>query len=353
MNSFAAAIALCVASGGDDAADVRWVRALHLDLLRRPPLPEEWSASLGLSKGALLDHVVGSEGFWKAWFEDELYYFLLVDEFRPAIPSVLEIPDRLRERSVSVLEAIHRIVLSPSFNRRNPGADTFVTVVLEQCLGVTVQNQPALLAAGKRMYDGRKATVFAESGRGQADFVRIALSQDAFSETLLERAWVRLFGSEPARERIRASAQRLREEPLSFAPIVREWLADPLYEEAVRTARPRGELRLTRSLFVDLLGREPSEEEFRRARNAYRSLSDPRPLRAVFARLLLRSPEAKIPRPDPAAPEGWIRERFLRLLGRPPSSEELAAFRSTLAETGASPADIVEALVTHPEYASY
>ncbi len=40
----------------------------------------------------LLDEVLDSEGFWQNWLEEELYYFFLIDNFRPRSERVLAIP---------------------------------------------------------------------------------------------------------------------------------------------------------------------------------------------------------------------------------------------------------------------
>ena len=339
--------------GGDEPANPAFIRALHLDLFGRTPTEKERAGALGAPRSELADRLVGCLEFWKAWYDDELYYFLLIDNFRPTAPAVVEIPERLAAGEISVPEAIHRILLSPNFNSRNPGADTFVTVVLEQCLGITVQDNAGLLAAGKRMYDGYPSTLFGKQGRGQAEVVRIALEQPAFFQKVVEREWTRLFGKPIPREEGKRAAERFREDPRAFAPIVREWAGSPRYAERLAKPRPKSDLQFVRSLYVDLLGRPPTDEEFRWTRNATRALSDPGPLRAVLARMLISSGKADLPKNGPGDPSAWIRDRFLRLLAREPGEKELAAFVAALGSPGASPSDIVEALVTHPEYAFY
>ncbi|HET6202624.1 MAG TPA: hypothetical protein VFI25_07455 [Planctomycetota bacterium] len=348
-----AALPLPGLPGGDGPADARLVRALHLDLLGRTPTRGEWSEALDAPRERLLDRLVGGRSFWQAWFEDELYYFLLIDGFRPTSPAVVEIPELLADGSLTVPEAIHRILLSPNFSGRNPGADTFVTVVLEQCLGMTVQDNPTLLAAGKRMYDGHAVTIFGQSGRGQADVVKIVLEQPAFLRRLAERQWTRLYGALFPREEARRAEERLAADPRAFGEIVREWAGSPAYAERLGRPRAKSPLQLARSLFVDLLDRPPTDEEFRWTRNATRALSDPEPLRAVLSRLLLSSGKAGLPKSAPEDPASWVREQFLRLLAREPSARELRTFVGILSERGSGPSEVIEALVTHPEYGYY
>ncbi|MCI0586612.1 MAG: hypothetical protein L0323_07210 [Planctomycetes bacterium] len=341
------------AAGADAPGDPRLVRALHLDLLGRAPTRAEREESAGVDPRGLVDRIVGTREFWQAWFEEELYYFLLIDTFRPTAPAVVEIPDRLAEGALTAPEAIHRILLSPNFSGRNPGADTFVTVVLEQCLGTTVQESPMLLAAGKKMYDGHAATLLGQAGRGQADVVKIVLDQPAFLRRLADRQWGRLFGTPLPREEGRRAEERLRADPRSFPDLVREWAASPAYVERLGRPRQKGPLQFVRSLYVDLLDRLPTDEEFRWTRNATRALSDPGPLRAVLARLLLASPKAAVPKSPPEDATGWVRGEFLRLLAREPAERELRSFLASLGEGGSKPADVIEALVTHPEYGYY
>ncbi|HKB14898.1 MAG TPA: hypothetical protein VKF62_02485 [Planctomycetota bacterium] len=341
------------AAGGDAPGDPRLVRALHLDLFGRPPTRAERAECTGVETRALVNRIVGSREFWQAWFEEELYYFLLIDTFRPTAPAVVEIPDRLADGTLTAPEAIHRILLSPNFSGRNPGADTFVTVVLEQCLGTTVQENPMLLAAGKKMYDGNAATIFGQAGRSQADVVKIVLDQPSFQRRLADRQWGRLFGTPLPREEGRRAEERLRADPRAFPDLVREWVSSPAYVERLGRPRPKSPLQFVRSLYVDLLDRPPTDEEFRWTRNATRALSDPGPLRAVLARLLLASPKADVPKSSPEDASGWVRGEFLRLLAREPAEKELRTFLAALGQGGSKPADVIEALVTHPEYGYY
>ena len=86
-------------------------------------------------------------------------------------------------------------MLSTGFSLRNPGNDTFVTVVLEQALGLTVQDRKVtrILEAGKRMYDGKRTKLFGVQGRSQSDVIRIVLQRPEFSRHVLDRHHRRLF----------------------------------------------------------------------------------------------------------------------------------------------------------------
>ena len=178
------------------SADAVYLRRLHHDVVNRPPSPAE----LGALQGMPLDRV--SKQVWRRreameeWLEEELYFYLLIDRFRPRTPAIEDLPDRLARGRASARDATAEILLSTGFSLRNPGNDTFVTVVLEQCLGMKVQERKgaAELEAGKQMYDGRTAKLCGQEGSSQSDIVRIALGQDAFRARLLDRHHQRFFG---------------------------------------------------------------------------------------------------------------------------------------------------------------
>ena len=136
-----------IASGSAELDSGR-LRAIFFDLFGRPPLRAERGRWLGRGAGELLDESLGSVAFWENWLEEQLYYFLLIDNFRPASEKVRAVPTDLAHGRIGVRDALHRIVISASFDRRNPGPDTFVTVVMEQLLGSTVQKRPS---SGRQM----------------------------------------------------------------------------------------------------------------------------------------------------------------------------------------------------------
>ena len=285
----------------------------------------------------------------------ELYYFLLLDSFRPKEGPLTTIPERLAKGQVTVPRAIAEIVRSQYFNARNPGNDTFVTVVLEQCLGMTVQERRNIptLEAGKKMYDGYKAKVFKEQGDSQADFVRIVFDQRDFYRHLLRRTWKDLHGTEIDPKRLEQWAESCQARPESFVGLIEEWLTSPEYVEGVEHPRPKPEIPYVRALFLDTLDRLPDYEELRNVRNAFLSLADPTPIRLVMGRVLLESKEARIPASAVNAPR-FIDEQFVRLLARPATAEERGAFVEALKkDPSVSPRLVLLTLITSPEYQTY
>jgi hypothetical protein len=244
---------------------------------------------------------------------------------------------------------------SQYFNARNPGNDTFVTVVLEQALGLVVQERRnrKLLEVGKRMYDGYRAKLFRVQGSSQADFVRIVCSQEAFHAHLLRRSWKDLHGTDADPARIEKDAQRLRADPAAYASILESWLNAPAYVQGVRRARTKPPIPYVRSLFLDVLGRLPTYEELRNVRNAFLSLADPAPIRLVMGRVLLESDRARIPA-SALVPDRFVREQFVRLLARPPTQRERTRFADALRyDPVVTPGVVLWTLVSSPEYQTY
>jgi hypothetical protein len=336
------------------ALDPRLLRTVFLDLVGRPPYPgerEEWSGK-GLHQ--LLDSVLGGPEFWNHWFDDQLYYFLLIDNFRPANESAQEVPQKLAEGRLHVRDALHRIALSPTFDQRNPGADTFVTVVMEQICGIRVQNNTRELEIGKRVYDGSKGLFLGSHGDTQSDIVRIAIEHKKAARHFLQREFDRIVRSAPPKKDMGGWVRRLNRDPASYPGILREWMLSEGYNKRLDTPVLKSNRLFVRALFVDLLGRLPNDKEVEPMRNALDGLSDSRPLRSVLVRLLLDSgsvPLAK--KAEIEDPTAWISGLFQRLLGRNATPEELKEFVTVFHMPECRPETILVALLSHAEYHKY
>jgi len=334
--------------------DARRLRALYLDLLGRPPLLEErreWSQK---RFDTLVDGLLGTEEFWNAWLEEQLYYFLLVDNFRPTSERVLSAPRDLHTGRIGVREALHRILLSASFDRRNPGPDTFVTVVMEQLLGATVKKSPRDLEIGKRVYDGTPGSFLGRNGSSQADIVRIAIEDRQALRHFLEREHLRLLRAEPDSRELAGWVRQLESNEASYPAILRSWFLSQGYEQRLERLAPLPNGAFVRALFVDLTDALPSEDEAQRMRNALDGLADAGPLRSVLARLLIDSGNAHIPsRQDIENPSAWIAAMFERFLGRSASAEESRVFVQAFTDPVCRPQTVVYAIVSHPEYQTW
>lgn len=335
-----------------DPSRLKLVRRLFVDLKQRTPTAAEQARFYAPPVPEVVDALLSDAETWEAWYERQLHYFLLLDRFRPVEGPLTTIPARLARGETAPLGALEEIVRSQFFNQRNPGNDTFVTVVLEQCLGMVVQKSPAALEAGKKLYDGHRAKFLGETGDSQADVVRIVFGRAECAEHFVRRTYRELFDAEPTPARVAADAARVRAAPGGFRETLREWLVAPEYARAVARSRRKPEVPYVRSLFQDVLGRLPSYDELRNVRNAFLSLADPTPVRLVMARVLLDSREAVVPRPGD--PERFVREQFVRLLARPPSDAEREAFSSAVrSDPGGGPRLVLWTLLSSAEYQTY
>jgi len=338
----------------DPAGDGRHLRALFLDLLGRTPLAEEIELARGASSGSLVRFLVGSEDFWRHVYESQLVHLLLIGNQRPGGGSDGPVlVERLHAGEIGLVEALHAIVAGPTFARANPGNDTFVSVVLEQMLGRTVQDEPALLAAGKRMYDGAEVSMLGARGDSQADLVTIVMAQDAMLEHLVAREYRRIVGTEPPDRVVREGAARLRADPLAHPDLVRGWVLGPEYAARLSRLRRKTDDQFLRGLWVDVARRRPTVEELQRQRDALEALGDATPLRAVLARVLIDEHAAGLPARGEVPPDELIPALFERFLGRAPGPSEHETFRIVYSQEPCQPRTLARALVTHWEYQFY
>lgn len=330
------------------------LRCLFLDLLGRPPFANERTDWEGRQRNEVIDSVLPTEEFWRNWLEEQLYYFLLIDNFRPTTESIQALPVELAQGRIGVLEALHRICLSSSFDRRNPGPDTFVSVVMEQLLGLTVQKSTRELDIGKRLYDGSKGTFLGRAGSSQADVVHIALQDDRAARHLLQREYERWLRRPPPEKELCAWTAALERDALGIRSILSAWFSSEAYDARLVSRNPQPNRLFIRSLYVDLFDRAPDEREAERLRSALDGLADSGPLRSLVARLILDSGQVPIPeRASITDPGAWITELFERLLGRSPTPDELTTFRESFADSACRPATVLYAIVSHPEYQTW
>jgi hypothetical protein len=338
-------------TGDVDPAARRLTRALFLDLLGRTPTEEELRRWAALPAEERVDEFLASPDTWRHWLDEEAFYFLLIDQFRPVSDRLVAVPDLLAKDEATFRDAHREFALSAEFNARNPGNDTYVTVLFEQFLGMEVQKEPRVLAAGKKMYDGAVSRIFEQKGDSQSDIVRITLAQPEYTELFLKRMEIRYLGEPLPKSDHDAALSLLASDARLFRQVLREWLLSSRYGGAGRAPKPKTDRQFIKSLFVDLLGRPPAYEEFRNMRNALQAVADPKPLRGVLAKVLLDS--GAVLAPAAAEPENQVTELFRRLLGRDPERKEHAAFTAALREPGATWRLAAMAMLSSAQYQYY
>jgi hypothetical protein len=329
------------------------LQRLCYDVLQRGPSPAEVRMFVGAEVPAVANRLLQSREAMVVWLEEQLQYFLLLDQFRPQGPAIEQIPSRLQKGDLDARGAIAEILLSTGFSLRNPGNDTFVTVVLEQCLGYRVQdakNKP-ILDAGKRIYDGKKGKFLGQEGQNQADLLQIVLAHEDFARHLLGREHMRILGAPLPKDS--PAVTRLQQDPKCFFVLLGEWLASPEYQQALAQRRSKTERQFLRGLWHDLLERTPSYEELRNLRNAMQAMADPAPLRSVLAKVVLDSGKCTLPECTPGAEAEFVRACFSRYLAREPNERERTNFAAAITKDGGKPDQIVRALVGSLEYQTY
>ncbi|MEY4674670.1 MAG: hypothetical protein RL148_2454 [Planctomycetota bacterium] len=338
-----------------EPVSLRHLHRLCFDVVQRSPTAAELRNLTGAEPRQVVERLVRSREAMSAWFEEELYYFLLLDNFRPRGDAVERIPARLQQGEMDVRGVLGEILLSTGFSLRNPGNDTFVTVVLEQCLGYRVQDARVkpVLAAGKRVYDGRKDRFLGADAQTQADLIRIVLEHVDCTRHLLSRHHQRLLGAPLPADAPEVAV--VHGDPKRFWDVLTDWLVSPAYVAMLATPRTKNERQFLRGMWQDLLERTPGPDEMRNLRNAMQSMADPAPLRSVLAKVVLDSGQAKLPQgaEEGVDPATCVTECFRRFLARDPVDAEREAFVKALREQGATRQHVVRALVGSLEYRSY
>ncbi len=374
-----------VTAGKIPTHERRLTRTLFFDTQGRSPTEEEMQRLAAMPYAKRVDTLLDSVATWEHWFNEEAFFFLLIDRFRPTSDRLLAVPQKMKDGHAHYLDAHREFALSAEFNARNPGNDTYVTVVLEQFLGMEVQSNVRSLNAAKKMYDGQKARLFKILGANQSDVVKISLAQPDCVEQFATRMEFRYLGAPlPAADHT-AVVERLRMDPHEFRAILRDWLTSPAYTATTRSPKVKDDHQFIRSLFVDLLGRPPGLQEFRNMRNALQAMTDPAPIRGVLAKVMLDSgavlppterestasgngtgrqppPGGRRTTDNPDDPNAanastvtssQILELFNRFLGRDPSEAEALAFVDVCSEPGATWRTAALALLTSSHYQYY
>ena len=329
----------------------RWLRALFHDLYGRVPLKKEREAWLGKTLQEFLGSALSDEAAWRHWLDEQLYYFMLIDRFEPVGTGLDKLPSLLSKKRISPRDALHRIALSTSFELRNPGADTFVTVVMEQFCGIEVQRSTQELKLGKAAYEGSSATFLGTKAASQSDVIQIAVTHRSAARHLVAREFERLCQAPAPKKSVGPWGKSVSKKPLAMFGLYEEWLTSAAYAERVKGGAPLSNRAWVRSVYVDLGDVLAPEEDVEALRGALDSLGDPAPLRSLIVRMLLDADGTKAPRGTAIdEPAVWVEETFLQLLGRKPTEEELAQFVSVCRDGSDGPELVLYALLTSSEY---
>lgn len=333
-----------------DLATRQYLRRVIVDLLGRAPMEEDFAQAMGEKREETVARLVACKERFAFWYEEELYYFLLLDQNHPASKNLVEIPDRLAAGDEGIWDALHEIVISQYFNARNPGNDTYATVVLEQLMGMTVQKHTDVLERAKKMYDNYKQVLFTREGAGQADLVQIIMDQEDTYRFFVKRQYEKLVGKAIDKETLDRDTKRLAEDQSAWNDIVKGWILSPAYEGALAEMKKKSDQVFIRALYVDLLKRLPTYQELRSMRNAMQALADPGPLRNVMAKVMVDSDQVQAGGGDAKA---WIVDEYVKYLCREPSARELEVLGGAMASGRATAKMVLDAILSSAEYQYY
>ncbi len=335
----------------DQPLDGEWLRALSIDLHGRPPLESERERWIGRPRAAYVRAALGTEEAWQHWLGEQLYYFMLIDRFRPVGTGLDELPAMLARGAISPRDALHRIALCTSFDLRNPGADTFVTVVMEQFCGIEVQRATRELEIGKTAYDGGTGVFLGEKATCQSDVIRIAVEHKQAARHLIEREHLRICRAPLSAKGRSKVVKEIHSKPRRLAEVMEDWFVSEAYEQRVERGAPMENHIWVRTVFVDLSGGLPGPDDVEALRSALDGLGDPAPLRSAVVRMLLASEGTRAPRrAEIGDGGGWVAATFQRLLGRAPSAKERAVFREVAVSGEDGPETVLYTILTSAEY---
>jgi len=194
-------------------------------LCGRPPTEAEVQALAPLEGDALAKALADRPEAYARWWEAELAHLGLEGEHRPRGEPWISIPDRLRAGRVSALDVLQALCLGQAWSTRHAGRDAAVDALLTRILGLDPAAATAERAAGRRLFDGFQAAFLGVEGTGQADLVRIAVSDPRARRALLARAHQRILGRPAPAPILDAAQATLTTKPKELFAILAGWAA--------------------------------------------------------------------------------------------------------------------------------
>ncbi|MDJ0976093.1 MAG: hypothetical protein QNJ98_16660 [Planctomycetota bacterium] len=325
------------------------IRRLYLDVLGRPPTPPEAISDDRIGVKRLAETILLRAEAGRAWYEEVTVRFGLIGDFRPASDEARDLPLRIPSAMPSPGEVERVLVLDPSFLRRHPPGRSLAIAIGELLFGrppTQAELDTALkLAAGESVMRGDVELT------SERQWLREITAEEDFERAALARRVERFLPSGDARRAVPKAWIALRERKGAWRRFQIEVLQSPRYRKR-KTLRLKDDLTYVRSLFYDLLERKPTERELAALLHAVGQMpGDSAPL-AVLAKVMIDSGEVPLPLlvRIKDAPR-WLKDRFLRYLGRRPTGGELKAYGEALLHPQGGVELVVQALVTSPEYA--
>jgi len=329
---------------------LRRVRRLYLDVFGRGPTPIEAIAENGNGIKLLANTILLRAESGRAWFQELAARYGLISDYRPASDEALALPLRIPSEITppAVAEAV--LIRDPSFLRRHPPGRALAHALIG--LGLDRNPTDAEVNAAIELANEREVEM---PGLGRVvssrDWITQVLNSPAFARAAVRRRLARFLDSGDAESRSGAALAAIGAGGGAWRKLLEEILISEAYLGRKRL-RPKDDLTFVRSLFFDLLERKPTDRELAASLYAVGQMPGRGAPLAALAKVMIDSGDVPIPllvhiKDAPL----WIKDRFLRYLGRPPTAAELKAYGEALLHPSGGPWLVLQALLTTPEYA--
>lgn len=241
------------------------------------------------------------------------------------------------------------LVRDPSFARAHPPGRALATALAT----LLVEREPtaAELEAAARLAAGQPAEVPGLGPVADASaWVEHVLASEPFERAAVRRRLLRFLPAGDAERQVGPGVLAAREGGKAWGAFLEKVLRSPQVLDRQRLER-KDDLGLLRGLFVDLLERKPTDRELLALVRALRVVPGAATPFPALVKVLVDSGQVPFPLlVDITDAPGWIRDRYLRYLGRLPSAAELSACGEVLLDPQGGPELVTYALLTGPEY---
>ncbi|MDA1194665.1 MAG: hypothetical protein O2894_05725 [Planctomycetota bacterium] len=326
------------------------LRRLYLDVLGRSPTPAEAVAEERQGIEALVDNILLRAEMGRAWVEEVSVRLGLYGDYRPESAEAADLALRVPAENLAPHEVERALALDPAFLRRHPPGRSLASAIARLLLEREPTAEETLAAVA--LADGQSADV---PGLGTLDSARAwivaVVDSDAFRRAAMLRRLARFVDSGAADKRVGHALRAAGEGGKAWRAYLEELLTDKAYLER-KQLRPKDTVTFLRGLFIDLLERKPTDRELAALVAAVEAMGADTPAFAAIVRIMIDSGEAPIPLlVDIYDLPRWLKDRFLRYLGRPPTAAELAAYGLAIQHAEGGPELVIQALLTGAEYA--
>lgn len=333
-----------------DAQGLRRLRRLYLDVLGRPPTPAEAVAEEKRGVRALVQNILLRAEMGRAWVEEVSIRFGLHGDMRPTSEDATRLALRVPAENLPPHEVERALAMDPSFLRRHPPGRPLAEAVGRLLLGRAPTDAETLAAIA--LADG-EAVEMPEVGRVASSEAWLAavLATPAFERAAMLRRLRRFLPSGDAAKRVGHALREAKQGGKAWRAYLESVLTERAYLER-RHLRPKDPVTFLRGLFIDLLERRPTDREMSALVRAVAAMGDDTAAFATLVRIMIDSGQVPIPLlVDIYDLPRWLKDRFLRYLGRPPTTKELEAYGAVAMDPDAGPELVIQALLTGAEYA--